>query len=378
MILAHVEVIKNTNCAVEKTKNNISKLLKQILQKALNRKTVLYWLVVLTFILTKVLAKYPHETEIFYSNGLYKLIAIVLSRYSSLFPFSLDDIFLTSLILFLIAIIVALILKRKHIKTILPIFLKVIASFYIAFYWLWGFNYFRQDIYNRLNIEPSQITHEDFNAVFNKLIVETNNLRISFADFNKLAIDSIVEESYAKNAQFLNVSYPLGKRKPKNVTASKFFSASGIGGYFGPFFNEIHINKYMHPLQYPMVLAHEKAHQFGITSEAEANFYAWYICKHTNSNQIRYSANLYMLFHFLHYNKSQTNSIDAYEFISKDVADDILVIRNHWKSLRKEPIEKMNTWFNDKYLKLNNIPDGVENYGGVVKLIIDFEKQTEI
>ncbi len=403
MTLAHVAVIKNINNAVVKSKNFILQLvnvlgaslggttrrdtladrlnpkrLKHILQQILNRKTILYWFAVLTFILTKVLIKYPNITEKYYSNSFYKIIATVLSKYSSLFPFSINDVFLITLIPLLLTIIVALILKKKCRKTMLPIIFKTIAIIYIGFYWLWGFNYFRHDIYKRLNIEANQITNENFNAAFYTLINQTNNLKVSFADFDKQITDSIIEKSYSKNAHLLAISYPLGKRRPKNMTISRFFAASGIGGYFGPFFNEIHLNKFIPPIQYPMILAHEKAHQFGITSEAEANFYAWFVCSKSQNEQIQYSASLYVLFHFLHYNKRQNNSIDAYKLISDDVANDIQIIRNYWSSLRYEPIEKVNTWFNDKYLKFNNIPNGVENYSGVVKLLIDYKRQSEI
>ena len=80
---------------------------------------------------------------------------------------------------------------------------------------------------------------------------------------------------------------------------SSFYSKMGLSGYFGPFFNEIHVNHYLLPLDYPFVLAHEKAHQFGITSEAEANLVAFVICVRSDDQRLRYSGYQSLLLYFL-------------------------------------------------------------------------------
>ena len=64
------------------------------------------------------------------------------------------------------------------------------------------------------------------------------------------------------------------------------------------FFNEFHVNKKVLPLEYPVIFAHEKAHQFGVTAESEANFYAWLVCRQSDSQVLNYSANLFILRYF--------------------------------------------------------------------------------
>lgn len=119
-------------------------------------------------------------------------------------------------------------------------------------------------------------------------------------------------------------------------------------------------------------MAHEKAHQFGITSEAEANFYAWLICTQSTSKQLQYSANLMVLRYFLF----QSYQLDEYKNITAEIDDDVKVdfikIREHWMNLRNEKVDDIASKVNDTYLKSNNIKKGIEDYNGVVKHVMDF------
>jgi 1,2-phenylacetyl-CoA epoxidase catalytic subunit len=164
----------------------------------------------------------------------------------------------------------------------------------------------------------------------------------------------------------------MGKRKDKKITFSNFYSKTGISGYFGPFFNEVHVNKKVTSIEYPYVLAHEKAHQLGVTSEAEANFYAWLACSNSNSQQLKYSANLIILRHFL----IQAYSLEEYPemlaSVAKPVKDDINYIRQHWLNLRNEKLDKAASKVNDTYLKTNKIKGGIKDYHGVVKHVMNF------
>ena len=53
----------------------------------------------------------------------------------------------------------------------------------------------------------------------------------------------------------------------------------GVTGSMGPFFCEFTLNGDLLPANYPATYAHELAHLLGITSEAEANFYAYQVCR---------------------------------------------------------------------------------------------------
>ena len=330
-------------------------------------------LALITFLLTKVLVAHPEITEKIYSEKIYPAIAGLLSRVSFFIPFSLDDLFYILLILSGILIVVLLIMRRITGKKAGKIVLNVLAAAYIAFYLFWGFNYFRPDVNIRLNLPEQKADTTEFIPVLKALIAQTNASYCSFDDFDKHKIDSLVEASYRKLAPMLRIKYPNGKRRPKKISFSHFFAQAGISGYYGPFFSEIQVNSNNLPVEYPFVLAHEKAHQFGITSEAEANFYAWLVCTQSNSKQLRYSANLAVLRFFLYQGFRLKQYPKIVKQLDKPVREDFKRIREHWAKLRNAKVDRVATKVNDTYLKTNKVKKGIEDYTGVVQYVMDFE-----
>ena len=250
--------------------------------------------------------------------------------------------------------------------------LNLLAAVYILFYFLWGFNYFRKNLNPRLGIHEKEPNTKEFVMVFEKLVEKTNNTYTEFNIFDIKEIDSLIEVSYKTLSPVLKIKYPSGTRRTKKITFSRFFAKAGISGYYGPFFNEVHVNKNNLPIEYPFVLAHEKAHQFGITSEAEANFYAWLVCTQSPSKQLQYSANLHILRYFM----NQGYQLEGYPEIMKKLNENVKVdykkIREHWMNLRNDKVDMVAAKVNDIYLKTNKVEKGIEDYRGVVKFVMDY------
>ncbi len=329
-------------------------------------------LAILVFLLTRVAVHFHSLVEHWYSQKLYVVIARFFSAISSLFPFSLDDLFYIILILLLIILLILPFFRKISFGKALKTILNVLAGVYILFYILWGFNYSRPDLNARLGIPKQKPDTKLFSEKLQKLIDTTNVDYCTFNDFDKNRIDSLVEASYKKLAPVLKINYPQGKRRAKKITFSRFFAKAGISGYYGPFFNEIHVNKYVLPVEYPFVLAHEKAHQFGITSEAEANFYAWLVCTSSPSKQLRYSANLQVLRYFLYQGSGLKIYPEMVKRLNKNVIDDYRKIRENWDKLRNDKVDKIASKVNDTYLKTNHVKKGIDDYNDVVQLVMDF------
>lgn len=327
---------------------------------------------IFVFGLTQLAYQFPAITEMIYSRGIYPVIASVFSYFSMFFPFSLDDAFYALLVVSLLVLVVLIVFRKIRFLTAGKIILNVLAAVFILFYVLWGFNYFRSDIYSRLGLKHRKADTKEFVTQLRKLVENTNKSWCSFDDWDPEKVDARIEASYKNLAPALGLKYPMGKRKAKPITVSKFFAQAGISGYYGPFFTEIHVNERILPIEYPFVLAHEKAHQFGITNEAEANFYAWLVCTKSKSKQLQYSANLHVLQYFLY----QGYKLDDYDAIiaklDKRVKKDLQKIREHWMSMRNEKIDEAASKVNDFYLKTNKIKEGVKEYSGVVKFVMDY------
>jgi len=326
----------------------------------------------ITFVLTELAARNPEIVEKYYSQGMYPLIAKFLSFFSSLIPFSFGDLFYGILIFLPVILILFIVLKRISWKFALKFGLNILALVYISFYFLWGFNYYRSDLNQRLGISEQKPDAENFIRVFENLVEQINLSRTDFETITKAEIDSLVENSFEQWAPVLKLHYPLGKRRAKEITLSRFFARAGISGYYGPFFNEVHINRFNLPPEYPFVLAHEKAHQFGITSEAEANFYAWVVCSQSESKHLQYSANLTIFRYFLYQGGRMEQLRKIVEKLDESAKSDFMKIRQHWQELRNEKIDQAASKMNDAYLKTNKIEKGIQDYTGVVKHVMEF------
>jgi hypothetical protein len=333
---------------------------------------VLPFFAVITFGLTKLAYRFPAITERWYSQKLYSLIASIISPVSNLIPISLDDFFYFLLILILIVLVLLLIIRKISFSKAGKLMLNILATTYILFYVLWGFNYFREDLYQRLKLTKHEPSTKAFILQLTKLVNNTNKSWCTFDNWDKEQVAINIEKSYKTLAPALKINYPAGKRKAKSITVSRFFAQAGISGYYGPFFNEVHVNSYILPVEYPFILAHEKAHQFGITNEAEANFYAWLVCTSSKSKQLQYSANLHVLQYFLYQGYQLEEYPKIIAKLDKRVKKDLEKIRENWMSLRNEKIDEAASKVNDFYLKTNKIKDGVKEYSGVVKFVMDY------
>jgi len=334
------------------------------------------WLALATFGLTEVFYRYPGVTETVYSQTFYPIIAFLLSFLSKWVSFSLDDAFYALLAVFLIVLLLLVIFRKIKFGRFILIVVQTLAICYVLFYWFWGFNYYRTGINDRIQIARSKPDSVEFVRVFEQLIAQTNSEYCSFESISKPEVEALVESSYEKHSSFLNLKYPQGTRIPKPITFSNFFAKASIAGYYGPFFSEVHLNDSLLMIEYPQVLAHEFAHQFGITSEAEANFYGWLVCSQSDSKYLQYSANISMVNYFLSQARHLHNFPDLVHQISKPVIVDIRKVQKHWESMRNEKIDKAAGKVNDVYLKTNKIEKGIEDYFGVVQFVMDFETDT--
>jgi len=160
----------------------------------------------------------------------------------------------------------------------------------------------------------------------------------------------------------------------KPMLYSKLFAMSGMSGYFGPFFNEVHVNEKILPMDYPFAVAHEKAHQYGIGSEAEANLIAYIICTSSEDKRIQYSGSLIILLYFLNDAEKFPDYGNYLKKIDRRVIANLIYRYNYYKGVENETLDKVHSAANNAYLRANNVQDGIDNYDRVVELVIRFRK----
>ncbi len=336
------------------------------------KQSIPFLLALFTYITFLIFKNNAALTEHIYARLIYPGIAYVLSHISSVFPFSIDDAFYVSLVLLLILGVGMVLVRKRSLKWFFLRFFQMLAMVYFLFYWFWGFNYLRLDAHDRIGIEKSEANKETLIEVLNLVIENTNKSYISFVGKDSVNYQAVLEPSIEQLQKTLNYNYPNGQRRVKHILFSNFFAKASILGYYGPFFNEVHVNSYLSVWDKPIVTAHEMSHQLGITSEAEANFYAWMITVHSNDQFTNYSGWLYALGFFLYQSRALTDQKEIIKKIRPEVVSDFRARREYWKNLRSEKIDEAARKVNDAYLKSNQVEKGIADYGGMVQLIIDY------
>ena len=216
----------------------------------------------------------------FYSQTVYPCFSYILSSFSNLFPFAIGDLFIfLSIAGIIIYPIYTRLRKKTPWKKILLRDGEYLLWVYVWFYLAWGLNYSQKNFYQRTEIPYTAYTPENFQKFVNEYITRLNR---SYTPINSINRDLIREETVRLYKQ---LSDSLGVHRPphdaprvKTMMFTPFISMVGVTGSMGPFFCEFTLNGDLLPANYPATYAHELAHLLGITSEAEANFYAYQVC----------------------------------------------------------------------------------------------------
>lgn len=332
---------------------------------------------VLVFISTRIAVRNPQFVEKYYSDSVYPVVAVCLSSFSNLFIISVWDIFWAiSVILLITGLSLVIFRKIKPGKFFLR-FVQVVSIMYIWLYISWGYNYFRPDLHTRLGWVPPKTDEAEFRSVLDTIISGADSNYLVFDSSGYSEIDSLIELSYKMNSSGLGIDYPNGSRRNKKMVFNSIMDKSGIFGYYGPFFSEVHLTSNGLPFDYPAALAHEKAHQFGITNEGEANLYSFVICTTSEDKRLLYSAYMIYLAYFLNDASQLQDYHDYIKKIDKRVWQDIIYRQDYYRQLQNKTLDKVQSVAYNAYLKTNHIKSGIKNYDQVVGLIISWYNNSQ-
>ncbi len=307
-----------------------------------------------------------------YMQHVYPAVATVLSALSGLFPFSIYDLFVIVATLYLLKLILFLIFRRTGFKKFLYSLVRFVTILVTWFYFGWGISYFREDFYAKSDVKETPFDAGNLKKFVTRFIADANEAYVDFDMMDRADVRQEIERSYHALHGKLDIDYPNGKRRAKPMLFESLYSKMGISGYFGPFFNEIHVNDYGLNFTYPFTLAHEMAHQFGIAHESEANLYAFIVCMESEDERIRYSAYVSTLLYLI--NDVADFLPDEVESLASEIRPEIIADlrrnREHWLAVRNRSLSEVQDKAYDAYLKTNKVSSGRDNYSEVVGLLI--------
>ena len=311
-----------------------------------------------------------------YARDVYPVVSFCLSAIAAIFPFSLCEIVVIVGSLFLI--LFPFYAKRKakrSWKHIAFIEVEVILWVYVWFYWGWGMNYFRENIFERSQVSHARYDESRFKTF---LVSYADSLNAAYCvptdrDKNCRALESSIKNIYRAVPSVFGLSEAFGYQHPKLSLINGLYSKVGVLGYIGPFFCESHVNREVLPLQYPFTYAHELSHLLGVSEEAEANFWAYQTCIRSGNRFVRYSG-YFGLLPYVYTNARATLSSEDFETWRASVRPEVLLAlrekEEYWDERYSRLMGTVQNVLYEWYLKGNRISSGQKNYGEVIGIIL--------
>ena len=263
----------------------------------LPKKYILPILLPVQILVLQLLSFFPDTIEKYYSNGLYLKIAWLSRSILGNISFSVGDIIYIILIFLAIKWFWKSRKKWKfQWKLQLLSITSVISIFYFFFTLLWGLNYLRIPLYQKLSIEK-EYTKTELETFTLALIHKTNSLQLQLTstDTATVIIPYTLKEIHTQSLssyQNLEQHYSSFKYKNESVKSSLLslpLSYMGFSGYLNPFSNEAQVNNRIPKYNLPVTTCHEIAHQIGYASESEANFIGFMATIHSSDLYFQYS-----------------------------------------------------------------------------------------
>jgi len=347
--------------------------------KHLKTRIIVIVVLAISIFLLMLFADHPDAVERYYSNGFYPVICHVLHPVLNLLPFSFGDLLYLAVIIYLIYAIFRLIKLcfKKDFKQAGVLLLGLIAgveSAVLVFYIFWGMNYFRLPAGERLNLRDTSYSTADLKVVTTMLIDSANacRARITPADFekdNSTIYKTAIEAVSKLSADSVNFRTYKPNIKPSLLTP--LLNYIGTSGYYNPFTSEAQLNYQMPVFTRSVIACHEMSHQMGYGAEDEADFAGFLAGIGSHDRLLRYSAYHLAVDEFMHalfYRDSLENKA-LKPRVSAAVHHDFIVERNYWRSYQNK-LDVISIIFYDRFLKVNNQPQGLATYNRMVLLVM--------
>jgi hypothetical protein len=302
-----------------------------------------------------------------YSRGMYPAIQRAATTVSNRVPFALLDVAVGVLLLVGAALFVVRTRRvgiRGTARFAAWAATGIAALIYLWFLGMWGLNYRRVPLEQKLDYDRSRLTRAAAIDFANMAVAQANAeyaaRRIDTADIGSL------QRSFAEAQRALGADRVAVTGIPKRSLLNLYFRRAAIDGMTDPFFLEIIVNPDVLEFERPFVLAHEWAHLAGYADEAEANFVAWVTCIRADAPS-RYSGWLAAYQHGLAavprpdrqgLTRLDPGPVEDLRAMAARYARSSPVVRNAARGVY------------DEYLRANRVAEGIASYDAVVRLMI--------
>lgn len=354
-----------------------------------------FWLLLLlpaAFFLDLAAKSSPHFAE-WYAVTIYPVYARFFSAITGWIPFSVGELCLVLLILFLLVYLTRNIYRlirynenrfERAVRFIsVPLLIAVSISFLCVTNY--GTNHRRYSFaaVSGLEVRPSSV--EELYELCVQLTLLTSAMReqvhedengVFTLEEDVWATADRAKEHFNGLHDYFPTLYTTGTPKP--VFASEVMSYLDISGIYCPFTFEANVNVHMDDSAVPFTMCHELSHLSGYMREDEANFIAFLACMRHEDPEFNYSGAFLAMIHTS--NALFAADLDLWRqadaLKSDAVRRDVASNNAYWQQY-DTPVAEVSNKVNDTYLKANGQEQGVKSYGRMVDLLLAYYRATK-
>jgi hypothetical protein len=309
----------------------------------------------------------PLAVERFYSMGIYLVVQRVTTTLTNQVPFALLDVAAGGLLLTAAVMLRSRVRsagRRRALREAAIAVAGTAAVIYLSFLGMWGLNYRRVPLEQKLDYDRSRLTAEAAIAFASTAATEGN--RGYAAAHSEPTHTRRLEQGFAEVQRVLGARRVAVPGVPKHSLLEFYFRRAAIDGMTDPWFLEIIVNHEVLEFERPFVVAHEWAHLAGYAHEAEANFVAWLTCIRADP-AARYSGWLAAYQHGLGA-LSRTDRAKV-KPLDRGPLEDLRAMAARYA--RSSPaVRNAAREVYDEYLRANRVAEGIASYDAVVRLMV--------
>jgi hypothetical protein len=219
--------------------------------------------------------------ERFYANAFYPRLQSFFTPLTNHLPFAIYDLLILALIFGLPAWWLIRLLKTekgKRWRGAARLFVNTLvlaAIVLLVFQLLWGCNYMRQPLTQKLDYNAERL-NEDAAIDLYRLCAERLNAEVDEAHNTDFPDDEEwrkrLQPSYNALLKELGRTEDITLAKAKATLFDGYLEKTGISGFINPFGHETIVGRGYHALDRAFTLAHEWGHLAGFADESEASF----------------------------------------------------------------------------------------------------------
>jgi hypothetical protein len=313
--------------------------------------------------------------ERWYSTGLYPIIQRGLTPATNLVPFALLDILTVGGVCLALLTLVRSVRQARREKTwtlLLTPLLRVVTSaavIYLAFLLLWGLNYRRISMIERLVLEgdASQEAIMDLGRLAVRQLNATHAAAHAEGWRTSPWREHRMRDAYHEVLTDLADARTMVPGRLKWSLFGPYFRWTSVDGMINPFGLEVLANPDLLPFEKPSVAAHEWAHLAGYADESEASFVGFLTCIRA-ATPAAYSGWLFLYWEV----NSEVGAGDRQQLASgleEGPRRDVAAVAERVRRGQVQVVRDAGWRVYDEYLKANRVEEGVRNYGLVLTLL---------